>query len=88
MSFRPTVLEAEPEQELRWLGRLLLPGIFDGEHSFRLESAAGAHVRFLQVERFGGLLVPLFGKTLERTRRGFDAMNEALKHRAESSIST
>jgi hypothetical protein len=33
MSFKPTVLEAEPERELRWLGRLLVPGIFDGEHS-------------------------------------------------------
>jgi hypothetical protein len=34
MSFRPTVLVADPERELRWLGRFLLPGLFDGEHSF------------------------------------------------------
>ena len=37
MTFRPVVLVAVPEQELRWLGRLLLPGLFDGEHAFRLE---------------------------------------------------
>ena len=39
MTFKPTVLEAEPERELRWLGRVLLPGIFDGEHSLRIEPA-------------------------------------------------
>lgn len=83
MTFKPTVLEAEPERVLRWLGRVLVPGIFDGEHELRLEPAGDTRVRFLQSERFGGVLVPLFGKTLEQTRRGFDAMNEALKARAE-----
>src|SRR5262249_6943795 len=37
MTFRPTVLNAEPNRELRWLGRLWLPGLFDGEHAFVLE---------------------------------------------------
>jgi len=37
MTFRPTILKAEPERELRWLGRLLLPGLFDGEHVFEIE---------------------------------------------------
>jgi hypothetical protein len=32
MTFRPTVLRAEPNRELRWLGRLWMPGLFDGEH--------------------------------------------------------
>src|SRR5689334_7687983 len=36
-TFRPTVLAAEPGRELRWLGPVLIPGIFDGEHSFHLE---------------------------------------------------
>src|SRR4051812_47254696 len=40
MRFRPTVLAARPGHELRWLGRLLLPGLFDGEHSFVLEPLA------------------------------------------------
>ncbi|HKO85819.1 MAG TPA: SRPBCC family protein, partial [Actinomycetota bacterium] len=26
------VLEAEPARRLRWLGHLLVPGLFDGEH--------------------------------------------------------
>jgi hypothetical protein len=84
MSFKPTVLEAEPGRELRWLGRVLVPGIFDGEHSFRIEPADDAHVRFIQAERFSGALVPLFGKTLGQTERGFSEMNEALKARAEA----
>lgn len=84
MTFKPTVLVAEPVRELRWLGRLLLPGVFDGEHIFRIEPLEGGRTRFVQAERFSGVLVPLFGKTLERTRRGFEAMNEALKQRAEA----
>jgi hypothetical protein len=84
MTFKPTVLVAEPGRELRWLGRLLLPGLFDGEHIFRIEPIEGGHSRFVQAERFRGLLVPLFGRTLEQTRRGFEAMNEALCRRAEA----
>jgi hypothetical protein len=37
MSFRPTVLVADPDREFRWLGHLWLPGLFDGEHSFSIE---------------------------------------------------
>jgi hypothetical protein len=84
MTFKPTVLVAEPGRELRWLGRLLLPGLFDGEHIFRIEPIEGGRSRFVQAERFRGLLVPLFGRTLEQTRRGFEAMNEALRRRAEA----
>ncbi|MFQ6055434.1 MAG: SRPBCC family protein [Methanosarcinales archaeon] len=38
MNFRPTVVKVEPNRELRWLGRLLMPGLFDGEHIFTIES--------------------------------------------------
>jgi hypothetical protein len=84
MTFKPTVLAAEPARELRWIGRLLVPGVFDGEHSFRVEPIGDRRVRFVQAERFSGALVPLFGKTLEQTERGFGEMNEALKRRAEA----
>jgi len=87
MRFKPTVLEAAPRQELRWLGRVLVPGLFDGEHSLRIEPIDDSRVRFVQAERFTGVLVPLFGKSLEKTERGFTAMNEALKRRAEATAS-
>jgi hypothetical protein len=61
MTFYPVVLVAVQERELRWLGRMLIPGIFDGEHAFRLEPQAEA-CRFHHAERFSGFLLPLFGK--------------------------
>jgi hypothetical protein len=84
MRFRPTVLAAEPGRELRWKGKLLLPGIFDGEHYFRLEAGPGGTTVFRQGEIFSGILVPLFRSSLDgATRQGFIAMNEALKREAE-----
>lgn len=82
MAFSPTVLAARPGKELRWRGRLLLPGIFDGEHAFELEQR-GNICAFRQSERLTGLLVPLLGGALAATERGFQAMNIALKKRAE-----
>lgn len=83
-TFRPTVLAAEPARELRWIGRLLFPGIFDGEHSFVLEPTATGGTRFTQAERFAGILVRPFGAVLDSTEQGFGQMNEALKARAEA----
>jgi hypothetical protein len=83
MTFRPTVLAAEPGRELRWRGHFLVPGIFDGEHRWLIEEAEPGRVRFTQSERFGGILVPLLWKKLRDggTAKGFRAMNEALARR-------
>jgi hypothetical protein len=83
MTFEPTILSAEPRRELRWLGRLLVPGLFDGEHRLSIEPLNGGGARFVQSERFSGLLVGLFAKTLAATQRGFEQMNVALKRRVE-----
>ncbi|HEX9618086.1 MAG TPA: SRPBCC domain-containing protein [Anaerolineales bacterium] len=84
MTFRPTVLKAEPGRELRWLGRLYMPGLFDGEHVFTIEPVNEKRVRFTQREVFSGLLVPALAARLEEgTWRGFREMNKALKDRAE-----
>jgi hypothetical protein len=41
--------------------------------------------RFHHNERFSGILLPLFGdRLLQSTREGFEAMNAALKKRAEA----
>jgi hypothetical protein len=85
MTFKPTVLAADPQRELRWLGRLVMPGLFDGNHRFVIEDLGAGHARLTQTEEFSGLLVPLFRGGLERkTKPGFEAMNEALKARAEA----
>ena len=84
MTFKPKVLISEPKQELRWRGSLLMPGIFDGEHSFRLETIGPQLVRFTQDEKFSGFLVPLlWGSMGAKTQKGFESMNNALKQRAE-----
>ncbi len=84
MTFRPRVLKAEPDRELRWLGHFLIPGLFDGEHIFTIEPLEAGRVRFVQREIFTGVLVPLFMRWMEKdTLRGFEEMNTILKLRAE-----
>jgi hypothetical protein len=84
MTFRPNVLIAEPNRELRWLGHFLIPGLFDGEHIFTIEPLGTQRVRLVQREIFTGWLVPFFARKLDtHTRRGFEEMNRALKARAE-----
>jgi hypothetical protein len=81
---RPTVLKAEPNRELRWLGKLLFPGLLDVEHIFTIEPLAAGRVRFTQREIHTGLLAPLRAQRRDAdTRRGFREMNQALKKRAE-----
>ena len=83
MHFKPTILTVRPERELRWLGHLFVPGIFDGEHYFLLEPIEKNRTLFTQSEKFSGLLVGLLGGTLAATSAGFKAMNTALKQQAE-----
>lgn len=85
ITLHPILLEVAPGDTLRWLGRLLLPGVFDGEHHFVLESLGPDRTRLVQQERFNGLLVGVFASSLDQhTLAGFHAMNAALKLRAEA----
>lgn len=82
--FHPTVQVVQPNHELRWLGHVGMPGIFDGEHRFQLV-ASGTGTRFVQSERFSGLLVGhLTGSLLDDTLNRMNAMNSALKQRVEA----
>jgi hypothetical protein len=84
MTFEPTVLAAHTTMELRWLGHVLFPGIFDGEHYFRIYEVGEGRSRLVHGERFTGVLVPFLRKSLDTvTRAGFVAMNGALKARLE-----
>ena len=86
MTFKPTILVVEPNHILSWLGRLLLPRLFDGEHSFTIEVLDENRIRFTQSEKFTGILVPFLARSLDTdTKRGFTEMNQALKARAEKS---
>lgn len=80
MGFSPTVLVVKPQEELRWQGRFILPGLFDGEHYFLLRPDGAGGVSWVHGEKFSGLLVPFLKGSLETgTRAGFESMNEALR---------
>jgi hypothetical protein len=85
MTFKPTVLTANTNKELRWLGHLLFPGLFDGEHVFELYENTDGTTTFVQREEFRGIFVPIFSKMLDtKTLTGFELMNKQLKQRVEA----
>jgi hypothetical protein len=83
--FSARVVKAIPATELRWQGKMWIKGVFDGEHAFIIVPNGIKGVRFIQREHFSGLLarfmMPIIG---EKTRKGFDIMNLALKKMAEA----
>ncbi len=85
MSFTPKVLAFRPKKEFRWLGHLLIPGIFDGEHSFELAENVDGTTSFIHGEKFSGILVRVMAKKLDtEIREGFISMNQALKDQVET----
>lgn len=83
--FRPVVRRVTPLSELVWMGHLWLPGLFDGEHHFRLEPCGEGVTRFVQSERFSGLLATLWGWTFRaKVEANFNRMNQALRTRVQT----
>jgi hypothetical protein len=88
-TIRPEVLEADPGRKLRWLGRVLVPGLFDGEHRFTIQPTGPGRVRLTQHEKFRGLLAaPVLALIAKPTLEGFHQMNQALKSRIEQPTHT
>ena len=85
VSLRPTVLKVDADREVVWKGRVLLPGLFDAEHHLEIEPSGPDQCVFRQYEVFRGLLVPFMKSMLDqKTKRGFEQMNRALKERSEN----
>ena len=84
-TYKPIITKLEINKELRWKGKSLLHGIFDGERIFIIEKSAHNKVSFLHKEIFKGLGVKLIGSKLdEDLGESFKKMNIALKTRAEN----
>jgi hypothetical protein len=84
MKFKPTVLVVDKHKELKWKGKLLFKGLFDGEHKFEIVDNKNGTVTFIQSENFIGVLVPFFKKMINvNTKNGFVLMNERLREKAE-----
>ena len=88
MNFTPQLL-INNTNEFRWVGTVLGKWFLAGEHWFQfLPLENGTKTRFVQGECFTGLGVGLFKLmvSVENTRKGFVAMNEALKKEAEAKV--
>ena len=84
MTFHPRILMVRANRELQWKGHVLIPGVFDGDHRFLLESL-GSKTCLVQSEKFTGLLAGrLTEGILRSTTEQMKLMNLALKKRAES----
>jgi hypothetical protein len=61
-----------------------LPGIFNGEHYFKIVSLPPSRVKFIHGETLSGVLVPFAKSVLNGgIKAGFIAMDEALRSLAE-----
>ncbi|MCC5916530.1 MAG: SRPBCC domain-containing protein [Cryomorphaceae bacterium] len=85
MTFAPKVLDFENQKIFRWKGVFLIPGLFDGEHIFELKRNHNGTTTLNHRENFYGIMVPFMKKQLNTAvKAGFNAMNIAVKERAES----
>lgn len=89
MTFRPTVTVFEPAETFEWLGRLGMPGVFDGRHRFELHALPNGGTKLIHSEKLNGLLVRPLRRSLDtKTTQGFEAMNAALKTKAEAATNS
>lgn len=82
-TFKPTILRVTPNEELRWLGRAGIPGIFDGEHYFILQPIPEG-TRLIHGERFSGFA--LWFIDTHSFEDNFLAMNVALAERVNEQL--
>lgn len=83
--FTPTILKVENQKEFRWLGHMFFKGLFDGEHYFLLKNAGLKKTELIHGEHFSGILAwPILKMISRQTANGFEAMNKALKQKAEA----
>lgn len=84
LAFRARVVVHVEERMVRWYGKFVSRWIGSGDHTFSIEPLGEQRCRFAQCEYFAGLLPRLAqGLLIRESRRGFEAMNRALKDRAE-----
>ncbi|MCK5588562.1 MAG: SRPBCC domain-containing protein [Candidatus Lokiarchaeota archaeon] len=84
MTFKPVVLKANPNEEFRWKTKMFAGFLFTGEHYFILEPIGEETTKFIQGEKFTGILVSFLVKSSnEDTPLGFVEFNRAIKEQCE-----
>jgi hypothetical protein len=80
----PRIVRLEGGRAFTWLGRVGLPGLFDGLHRFEIRRISDDTCELVQSETLSGVLVPFVrGLLTTTTPAGFVAMNDAFKSRVE-----
>lgn len=83
--FKPVITAFNNGRSFRWLGVLLIKGLFDGEHYFELEKIEVNKTRLIHGENFRGIFTNMIMNMIgEKTKKGFEKMNRALKERCEA----
>ena len=83
-TYQPTITKVESNRELRWYGKSFIPGFFNGERIFIMDSLETNRVHFVHKEIFTGILVNIIGNSLDKDMyQSFTKMNKALKQRVE-----
>jgi hypothetical protein len=78
-TLRPKITQLDEGRLLAWRGRVGAPGILDARHSLEVQRLDHQRSRFVQHERFSGVLVPAVRLLLTvNTPAAFLAMNTAL----------
>jgi hypothetical protein len=76
-----TVVTLMTDDHLAWTGSLAIPGLFSGSHDFIIEEIGPGKTVFHNNESMSGIIIPFYD--FKPTEAGFEAMNQALKKRAE-----
>lgn len=79
MKFKPRVRIADGNT-LEWLGRIVVPGFFDGLHRFELQQV-GYETRVVQSEQFTGWGVRFVRDLALKTTQSFERSDAALHDR-------
>lgn len=86
-----SIVQENTSERFSWLGKLIAESIFKGHHIFEFESLGEigengetVNCKFIQRENFGGILSVVLFLIREKTEKGFNDMNMALKARAEA----
>jgi hypothetical protein len=80
-TFTPTVLEVVPNQHMTWADGFGL--LFRGVRAFELSPLQDGSTEFTMEERFSGLLLPFFKRSLPDFGPVFEDWATDLKHEAE-----
>jgi hypothetical protein len=80
--FTPEIKLIKENDIFQWEGKLYLPGIFTGRHTFQFIKIETNKTKLIQQEDFNGILVPFF--SFDSTIEGFNLMNKEFKKRTEN----